>query len=413
MKPSRAVINTEQACQLLVTLQWLQRDQKQSCQSVETIMAHTHAVQVDSISVIARNHDLAFWNRNEGFQPEDLQSALYEKRTLLEQHFPLIIVPTSEYPFWHALMTARPKVDSPERLFLTPLKERARSIIAERGQVSSQDLPNLGHLPGGFNMMSAANKALESLWYDGELLIASRHSNRGRIYSTPERLLPSNLLEYSPSPDELLRFCAEKALRVLGLAPLRSWSTLTNIYAGFWKTVPVEHRRTLLFSLIEEGLGVPVTVSAGQGQETTYFLHADSLGLLEQETQAPAHVQLLSPLDMLLWDRNRLEQIFHFHYRFEAYTPKAQRKFGYYCMPILYASRLVGRIDPVKNGHVLQLNLLHIEDASLSHDATFLEELQRALTRLMIFANCSEIVFAPHEGSSLASALRFQIASKS
>jgi uncharacterized protein len=406
MKLPIAVISTEHARQLLVTIQWLRRDQKQLSRSVEAIVAHTNAVQVDSISVIARNHDLAFWNRGEDFRPEHLLTALYEKRTLLEQHYPLIIVPTSEYPFWHTLMVTRPKVDSPERLTLAPLIERARSIIAERGQVSSQDLPRQGRLPGGFNTMNAANKALETMWYDGELLIASRHSNRARIYSTPERLLPSELLEDSPSNDELLRFFAEKALRVLGLATFQSWSMLTNTYTGLWKTVPVEQRRTLLSLLVEEGLGVPIEVSGGHGQKAIYFLHADYLELLEQKTPHPVHVQLLAPLDMLLIDRSRLEQLFNFHYRFEAYTPKAKRTYGYYCMPILYSSRLVGRVDPVKNGNVLQLNLLQVEDLSLYHDATFLEELQRALTNLMLFANCSEIVSTANVGSRVEFVLR-------
>jgi uncharacterized protein YcaQ len=58
MKSPIAVISTEHARQLLVTIQWLRRDQKQLSQNVEAIVAHTNAVQVDSISVIARNHDL-------------------------------------------------------------------------------------------------------------------------------------------------------------------------------------------------------------------------------------------------------------------------------------------------------------------------------------------------------------------
>jgi len=389
MKPSVAEMSTEEARQVLVTIQGLWQ---QSFPNVEAIIARTHVVQIDSISIIARNHDLAFWTRKEEFQPEHLADALYKSRTLLEQHYPVLIVDTREYPYWHQIMAARPKTESPERLALAPLMERARLLINEQGQVSSQDLPSGKQVPGGFTTISAANKALETMWYDGELLIASRHPNRGRIFSTPELLLPADLLDCSPSSEEIRRFCAEKALRVLGLATLQSWSHLMNIYAGLWKTVASSERRTLLLELIEEGVGIPIEVNGGGSKHSTYFMHADYLDYLSQKIMPPDHVQLVPPLDMLLLDRDRLETLFGFHHRFEAYTQKAKRTYGYYCMPILYGSRLVGRIDAAKNGNALQINLLQIEEPSLSRDDLFLRELQQALTNLMLFVNCSEIV---------------------
>jgi len=54
---------------------------------------------------------------------------------------------------------------------------------------------------------------------------------------------------------------------------------------------------------------------------------------------------LLSPFDRLLHDRKRMGDLFEFDYALEMYKPEAQRRWGYYALPILYGDRLVGKLD--------------------------------------------------------------------
>jgi hypothetical protein len=57
---------------------------------------------------------------------------------------------------------------------------------------------------------------------------------------------------------------------------------------------------------------------------------------------APDRVHLLAPFDPVVWDRRRFEQLWGWAYRFEAYTPVAKRKMGYYALPLLWRDRVIG-----------------------------------------------------------------------
>jgi hypothetical protein len=53
-------------------------------------------------------------------------------------------------------------------------------------------------------------------------------------------------------------------------------------------------------------------------------------------------LRLLAPFDPIVWDRARFEMLWGWAYRFEAYTPAAKRKFGYYALPMLWRGNVIG-----------------------------------------------------------------------
>ncbi|HWJ31623.1 MAG TPA: crosslink repair DNA glycosylase YcaQ family protein [Gaiellaceae bacterium] len=89
---------------------------------------------------------------------------------------------------------------------------------------------------------------------------------------------------------------------------------------------------------------------------------------------------LLSPFDRLVHDRKRAEALWDFHYRIEIYVPQAQRKYGYFVLPVLHNDKLVGRIDPAfdRTTGVLHINAVHWEDKPVS-----IERPVRSLARFL------------------------------
>jgi len=111
---------------------------------------------------------------------------------------------------------------------------------------------------------------------------------------------------------------------------------------------------------------------------------------------------LLSPFDSLIWHRPRTERLFGFRHRLEAYTPAAKREHGYFVMPLLAGGRLVGRVDPKREGTVLRARKVSLQPTAVNAMA-------EALRSAAMWVGCAEVivddVFPRELGSPLRAAL--------
>jgi uncharacterized protein YcaQ len=172
--------------------------------------------------------------------------------------------------------------------------------------------------------------ALEYLFLTGQLMSRGRGTDFARIYDTPERVLPPNILN-APTPTE---HDARKQL-LMRSAIAQGVATATDL-ADYYRQKPAAIK-PLIAELLEEGELRAVTVD---GWTEKAFMHRSAK--LPKQLHATA---LLSPFDSLVWHRPRNERIFDFHYRIEIYTPKEKRKFGYYVLPFMMNGQMVGRVD--------------------------------------------------------------------
>jgi uncharacterized protein YcaQ len=94
-------------------------------------------------------------------------------------------------------------------------------------------------------------------------------------------------------------------------------------------------------------------------------------------------VRLLAPFDPVVWDRRRFELLWGWAYRFEAYTPVAKRKLGYYALPLLWRERVIGWGNVTVTDGVMQAAFGYV--ASQPRDRAFRRELDAETERLRAF----------------------------
>jgi uncharacterized protein YcaQ len=95
-------------------------------------------------------------------------------------------------------------------------------------------------------------------------------------------------------------------------------------------------------------------------------------------------VRLLAPFDPIVWDRRRFEILWGWAYRFEAYTPVAKRKLGYYALPLLWRDRVIGWGNLSLTGNTLKSAFGYVAGRP-PRDRAFHRELDEELERMREF----------------------------
>jgi uncharacterized protein len=164
----------------------------------------------------------------------------------------------------------------------------------------------------------------------GEVAMAGWRG-RDRLWDLAERVYPDDPMV---PIEKARRIRAERRLRALGLARAHG------------PECPVEP------SDVGE-VGEPAVVEGVRGE---WRVDPAQLG-----QRFDGRTALLSPLDRLVYDRKRMTELFDFDYQLEMYKPAANRRWGYWALPILHADRLVGKLDAAadRTYDVLRVNAIH------------------------------------------------------
>jgi uncharacterized protein YcaQ len=111
------------------------------------------------------------------------------------------------------------------------------------------------------------------------------------------------------------------------------------------RSIKAADRRAAAARLLARGEIVEAQI---EGLRGPFYLRSQDVGTLDTaRDDAPlSRAALLAPLDNLMWDRRYLQELFGFEYRWEVYKPVAERRWGYYVLPVLYGDRFVARFEP-------------------------------------------------------------------
>ena len=331
------------------------------------------AIQLDSVNVVSRTHYLPAFSRLGAYPRELLEDIAWGKaRPLLEYwaHEASLLPLASQPLFRWRMADAREGVGVWKGVarFLRERRDfldRVLDEIAARGPLSASEL-EMGHKgEGGWWGWSEAKRAVECLFWAGELTTATRRGTFERVYGLPDKVLPKAIRE-APTPPraDAQRELYRIAGRALGIATARD---LRDYFR-----MPVEGARDRIAELVEAGELLPVTVRGWR--EPAYL---DPAARRPRKVEAAA---LLSPFDNLVWFRERTERMFGVRLRLEIYTPAEKRTHGYYVLPFLEGDALTARVDlkADRKAGVLIVQASHAEP--WASDATALKlaaELQR------------------------------------
>ena len=303
-------------------------------------------LQYDFTAAVAPSADLVAWSRlGSAYRPAELVAEL-RRGALIELRG--MIRPGEDIALYKAEMAAWPGSGNEPGWRQAQddwvrVNDRFRLDILERleqdGPLTTRQLPDTCLVPwtsSGWNNHRNVRIMVDLMEQRGEVAMTG-YRGRDRLWDLAERVYPDD----PPVPlAEALRIRNERRLRSLGIARLRG------------AECPVEPADV-------GTVGEPAVVDGVPGE-----WRIDPT-LLDKPFRG--RTALLSPLDRLVYDRKRMVELFQFDYQLEMYKPAAQRRWGYFALPILHGDRLVGKVDATadRKAGVLRVDAVH-EDVPFS-----------------------------------------------
>ena len=309
------------------------------------LVPYLGAVQLDTISVFARSHELVLYARRGPVGRAAAESMLWDSETFEYWGHAASVLPLSDWPLFaprREIWRERIRDSSIDKSVFKEVRKRLADGPATANQLGG------AKTGGSWWDWSQSKWAVESLLGSGEVVCMSRKGFQ-RVYDLADRRVPGDLIAMELPRAECHRRLVAASGRHLGVATLGDLADYYRLKVR--DVVPV---------VAETGL---VQVEVKEWKKKAWA----NPEALEATSSAGRHrhvTTLLSPFDSLVWDRARAERVFGFAHRLEAYVPKEKRVHGYYTMPVLAGGRIVGKVDPARKDGALLARRVTIDSAS-------------------------------------------------
>lgn len=295
------------------------------------------ALQLDSVNVFARTHYMPAFSRLGPYDPDILEREAWGRRRSLFEYWghaasllPLELQPLFRWKMERAregrMYGGLAKFADANRAYIDKVLDEVR----RRGPVTGGDFAPEGPRKSGWWEWSEGKRALEWLFWTGEISVKTRRGFE-RVYDVTERAIPAHVLSLpTPSEADAQRELVRRSAEAMGVATV---GDLTDYFRIHYQA----DAKARALELVEEGVLEAVSVPGWRGPA---FLFVGAK--LPRRASGAA---LLSPFDNLIWRRERTERVFGMRYRIGLYTPAAQREHGYYVYPFLLGDRLAAQVD--------------------------------------------------------------------
>ena len=388
-------ISQEQAQQFIIEKQLLRS--KNKTENIIDVVRRIHNIQIDTISVVARSHDLTIFNRLPKYQEQDVWKAIEEKKLFEFWSHGICLLPFEEFPFY------RWKIDynkqNPESYWKKWMVENKTFIeeiykhVKKNGPTSSSDFKRESKVIGWWDWKKE-KLALEYLFSIGRVMIDFRKGFR-RYYNLTENVLPASISSESLPKENLATHLVEVVFSSLGLASSEELKTyLGKAYVNILWNNNKKKTEEFLKECVENETLTEIKIE--NVQQPHYILskklkELEKINFHENDNQP---MKFLSPFDNLVRERDYPSRFWNFEYKIECYVPVAQRIYGYFSLPILDGHQLIGRTDLKvhrKEG-VLEIKSLHFE-SGIKLEEVLLQRFKDGLQNFADFHNCHKFSF--------------------
>lgn len=375
---------------------------KPTIEEVYSAVERVGWVQIDTLQVVNRSQYIALWSRLGDYDMDHLDTLLFDNgstspdngRRLFEYWaHAACIIPLTSYRWLMPMMRRRAAGRGTWHRSWVADPENARFVeatlkwVRSEGAARPADFRTGKRAPGSWWNWDNAKIALEHLYDVGTLAISNR-VNFQRIYDVRERVIPEWVDRREPTEEKGLKRLLEISMRSLGACE--------PAQVGDYFHAKRTEAKPLVESLIADGTFARVKGKLVDGEIRELLVHRENLRALEMAADGElraGRTTFLSPFDSLFWARGRDMGFWKFRQTLECYVPEPKRIWGYFCLPILYGDRLVGRFDPKveRRSGVLRIKALHLEPG-VRLSARLVSSVARTLRDFMRFHKATELV---------------------
>ena len=299
-------------------------------------------IQYDPIDVCGKNHELVLQSRIKGFQKTMLHGLLYEDRRLVDWFDKnQAIMPMEDWPYF-----AHRRIDagknSRHKQEVDKVSGDILQFIKENGEVCSSDLEYQEKLNWWWSPTSLSRLALETMYVRGDIVISNKKNTR-RFYDIAEKIIPEDILTAknpNSTHEEIIHWHVLRRIRSVGMLRCKASDAFLGLQ-GF----KAKDRNSAFGALLEQGAVFEIEV---EGSDEPFYADVAYMEILERAIDGAGEsdrLEFIAPLDNMMWDRKIIEELFGFSYKWEIYTPVAERKYGYYVLPVLFGDSFIGRIE--------------------------------------------------------------------